>query len=163
MTEPTMPNPRNVLDCGPGDEVPVREVLSRLATFIGGPLAEYIRVELDGHEPAWDGPNREVARVHGALVVNADHLFRVWDKMHTAQEHLRRPAVVPGPEPGPAPRDKVVDLMAELERSVAAAKEARGRHPQPGKGQAAPPRRPTPPKGGGVPPPKHPQPGREES
>ena len=36
----TMPNPIAVLDFGQDDEVSVREVLSRLAVFVGGPLTE---------------------------------------------------------------------------------------------------------------------------
>lgn len=42
-----------------------------------------------------------------------------------------RPAPEPAPEPSPAEPDKVPDLMAALEESVAAAKEARSRHPRP--------------------------------
>jgi hypothetical protein len=170
MTEPTMPNPRNVLDCGPADEVPVREVLSRLATFIGGPLHEHL---IEGMRDHPVGDAIALGPVYDDFTRAADAMLVAWGGAHPSPafssfgfiertglavhvtrelvaDHPGTPdqildaakAAVYGPDNDERPddivvtveadADRVIDLMAALERSVAAAKDAHRRHPQPG-------------------------------
>lgn len=51
---PTMPDPLHLLPEDPGDqraEVPIHEVLSMIATALGGPITEYINAEAENLTP----------------------------------------------------------------------------------------------------------------
>lgn len=135
MPEPTMPDPWGPPSVVTFDvtEAPIREVLSRLSGLVGQ-LNDYARTAID------DGSfSTETGRARLALDVlvdAADDALLAWGRWLTvgqapeAEEphHL----VVDGQPPIGSHRpaaepDKVVDLMAALEESVAAAKAARPR------------------------------------
>lgn len=86
---------------------------------------EPIRVELDG--------TGRLTLHQGSAVIEVGALSGLIDALQKARwirdEAAKLDAIPHGPEPAPAP-DKVVDLMDALERSVAAAKDARTRRPR---------------------------------
>jgi hypothetical protein len=113
----TMPDPFSSHAQGV-TEVPIREVISRLASLAGGPLAEYVAEASRSHVLG-----SAVDDVTAAL----DHLLTLWDDASFLDDLAGLAAETrPKVRAIPAP-DRVPDLMEALEQSVAAAKDARKR------------------------------------
>lgn len=76
MNVPTMPDPFGSMSPSV-IEIPVREVLSRLASLIGGPLEEYVTAELN---KVPQSPARRALAFHmHALSAEADAIVDTWD------------------------------------------------------------------------------------
>lgn len=125
--EPTMPDPWAPIPAADNwdqsiPEAPIHEVISRVVVLVRGQLAEYITSQLNQATPS---PAR---RVLAGAISDAErslvHLLESWDAFQAAPDLTAVPDVLAPKE------DKVVDLMGALEASVAAAKDARTRHPQ---------------------------------
>lgn len=106
-------------------EAPIREVLSRLDGLCAQ-LTEYAAFEIK--QAATSTEDLRTLTAIARLSDAAMGALAAWDIWLHVQN------VPETEEPAPArsePGDKVVDLMAALERSVADAKGARTRHPRP--------------------------------
>lgn len=118
MSEPTMPNPRDALDfCGYGaSEVPVREVILRLANFIAGPLSDAVT------------PGGASLAGHASYAARRlDMLLEQWDTRYPAVDTMAAVAEAEAAEVAlvSVPGDQVRALMDALDASIKAAKAAR--------------------------------------